>query len=79
MINRALRKPQPLDKAYAEAQALIARWESQSRFQPSRPQVSIGSATARWLAPLERRMPAEVTRPVGRPAFEPAVAAPPRG
>jgi hypothetical protein len=73
MVNRALRKPQPLDKAYAEASALIARWESQTGITPSRPQVSIGAGTARWLGPLERRMPTEATRPVGRPAFDPSL------
>lgn len=73
MVNRALRKPQPLDKAYAEGSALIARWEGQTRVMPSKPQVSIGADAARWLGPLERRMPQEATRPVGRPAFDPAL------
>lgn len=68
LINRALRKPQPLAAAAAEAQRLIAGWERQGRIEPSRPQVSIGAGAARRLAALEARMPREPTAPVGRSA-----------
>ena len=66
-INHALRKPQPLAQAAAEAQGLIAGWEGQGNLTPSQPQVSIGAGVGRWLAPLEAHLPA-ATPPVGRPA-----------
>jgi hypothetical protein len=68
MINRALRKPQPLADASAEAVALIGQWERAKRYEPSYPQVSIGSDVPLWLLPLETRMPKTATAPVGRPA-----------
>jgi hypothetical protein len=78
MINRALRKPQPLAAAFAEASALVGSWEAQGRVPPSQPQLSIGAGAARWLDALERRMPKAATLPVGRPAFDPARPAGPR-
>lgn len=70
MINHALRKPQPLDKASDEARAMIGGWESANNLNPSNPQVSIGDHVAAWLAPLEARMPKAATAPVGRPATD---------
>ncbi len=70
MINRALRKPQSLGAAFAEASGLVSAWEAEVRQPPSQPQIFLGGATARWLGPLERRMPATATQPVGRPALE---------
>ena len=70
MINHALRKPQPLGAAFAEANNLVSGWETQVRITPSRPQIGIGASTARWLGALERRMPQAATQPVGRPAIE---------
>ena len=75
MINHALRRYQPLAPAFAEANALVAGWEAQFQVRPSQPQLSIGAATAPWLDALERRMPAAVTQPVGRPAVETSRAA----
>lgn len=69
MINHALRKPQPLGPATAEAFALIEGWEAKGALKPSEPQVAIGADVARWLAPLEARMPREATPQVGRPAI----------
>ena len=69
MINQALRKPQPLAAAGAEATRLIGQWEKQGRVEASRPQTSIGSGVATWLTPLESRMPKTGTTPVGRPAI----------
>jgi hypothetical protein len=68
MINHALRKPQPLADASAEALRLIGEWEHKKRNTPSNPQVSIGGGVSAWLAPLEARMPKTATEPVGRPA-----------
>ena len=75
MINHALRKPQPIAEAYAEAIQLISSWEAQLRVQPSRPQWGIGINAGRWLTPLERRIPPAATQPVGRPALETSQAA----
>jgi hypothetical protein len=69
MINHALRKPQPLAAAFAEANGLISAWEAQFPVRPSSPQVSIGAGAARWLGALERRLPV-ATQPTGRPAVE---------
>lgn len=68
VINRALRKPQPLAAAAAESQRLIASWEKQGDLEPSQPQVSIGAGAKLWLALLEQRMPKDATASVGRPA-----------
>lgn len=69
LVNRALRKPQPLPAAFTEAQALIAGWEDQVRQPPSQPQIAVGAQTA-WLTALEQRIPATATAPTGRPAIE---------
>jgi hypothetical protein len=70
LINHALRSPQPLVSAFAEASGLITSWEAQYQVMPSQPQISIGAGAARWLGALERRVPAAATQPVGRPAVE---------
>ncbi|WP_375428150.1 C13 family peptidase [uncultured Sphingomonas sp.] len=69
LINRALRKPQPLARAAAEARASVAEWERRDELEPSDPQVSIGRGAEGWLAALERKLPS-ATQPVGRPAVE---------
>jgi hypothetical protein len=68
MINRALRKPQPLAAASTEALKLVGEWEAAKKYEPSYPQISIGSRVDAWLGPLEARMPKTATRPVGKPA-----------
>jgi hypothetical protein len=68
MINRALRKPQPLAEASTEALRLVGQWESGRKLAPSYPQVSIGGRVDSWLKPLEARMPKTATAPVGKPA-----------
>ena len=68
MINRALRKPQPLAAASGEALRLVGEWEAGKGLEPSYPQVSIGSRVDAWLKPLEARMPKTATQPVGKPA-----------
>ena len=70
LINHALRKPQPLEAAGAEARDIIGKWEAAASLTPSKPQIVIGSRVARWLAPLEDRMPTSATSPVGRPAAD---------
>jgi Peptidase C13 family len=68
LINHALRKPQPLGDAAEEARGTIKRWEHDAALEASNPQVAIGKGVAGWLTPLEARMPAEATEPVGAPA-----------
>ncbi|HEY0623847.1 C13 family peptidase [Sphingomonas sp.] len=70
LINRALRKPQPLDPAIVEAMTLISGWERQGNLKPSIPQISTGVEVQQWLAPLEARMPKVATQPVGRPSVD---------
>jgi hypothetical protein len=74
-LNRALRKPQPLAAAFAEANRLVAQWEPQVKAEASRPQIAVGAGAARWLDALEKRMPRAETRPVGRASLESAVGA----
>jgi hypothetical protein len=67
LVNRALRKPQPLARAAEEAQRSIAGWEREGKLDPSDPQVSIGAGARAWLAKLEAQLP-PAGAPVGRPA-----------
>lgn len=68
LVNQALRKPRPLAAAADEAVAMIAGWESGAGLPPSGPQVSIGPGARRWLAAIERDLPA-ASAPVGQPAI----------
>lgn len=69
LVNHALRKPQPFDKAFAEANAMIGGWEKTAKLTPSEPQISIGAETKGWLAALDARMPKDADVPVGKPAM----------
>jgi hypothetical protein len=75
LINHALRRPQPLAAAFAEANGLLADWEARLKVEPSQPQLFVGADAARWLAALDARAPATATAPVGRPALESTQAA----
>ncbi|HZF44083.1 MAG TPA: C13 family peptidase [Sphingomonadaceae bacterium] len=66
LINRALRKNQPIADAFAQARESVGAWEAAGKLEPSNPRISIGRDAARWLAPLEARIPAAATAPVGR-------------
>ena len=68
MINGALRKPQGLAAASAEARGDIAEWEKRGGLLSSLPQIAIGNNAERWLAQLEARIPRKTTARVGRPA-----------
>ncbi len=68
LINRALRKPQPLSDAAREAALQIAGWESQKRLLASLPQSAFGAGVSQWLPVLEARMPQVASSPVGKPA-----------
>jgi hypothetical protein len=69
LVNNALRKPQPLAAASAEASRAIAAWEATYGLQPSQPQVAIGEAVGQWLPALEARIPRDASSPVGAPAI----------
>ena len=69
LVNNALRKPQPLAAAAAEAGQAIAGWEASYGLQASQPQVVIGEAVSQWLPALEARTPRAATAPVGAPAI----------
>jgi Peptidase C13 family len=73
LINNALRKPQPLDKAVVEAITLINQWEMAKNLLPSLPQSSVGEKTGAWLPTLEARMPKVASAKVGKPAIDDAV------
>lgn len=68
LINHALRKPQSMAAASAEALALVNRWESDAQLKPSYPQTIIGEKATRWLGVIDGRAPKTATEPVGRPA-----------
>lgn len=70
LVNHALRKPQPFEAAAIEARDLISGWEMAAQLVPSSPQVTIGEGVAAFLGPLEARMPATATAPVGAPATD---------
>jgi len=68
LVNNALRKPQTLAAAAAEARQSIAGWEATNRLEASQPQVVFGDAVAHWLPMLEARIPRSATAPVGTPS-----------
>ena len=68
LVNHALRKPQSLSVAVADAAAQVAAWEVEHQLVPSQPQRSVGYHVDSWLGPLEARIPKAETAPVGRPA-----------
>ena len=70
LINHALRKPTRFAPAVDEARKEIAGWEAREKLDPSQPSVLIGGNVDTWLAPLEARIPAGATKPVGRPSAE---------
>ncbi len=70
LINNALRTPQPLDTAVAQAFDLIRGWETAMHLTSSRPQFYTGSEASIWLDALEKRMPLVATPKVGKPAVD---------
>ena len=68
LVNNALRKPQSLTAATAEARTTIAGWESSNRLEASQPQIAFGTGVSQWLDPLEARIPRAATQPVGAPS-----------
>lgn len=70
LINQAMRKPESFARQFRRAWVTIDGWERQLNFEPSNPQISIGSETSAWLAALDSRAHKVATAPVGRPPSE---------
>lgn len=77
LINRALRQPVGLEEASRMAGRSVAEWEAKARYLASLPQTSIGAGARAWLPQIEAQMPRIASAPVGRPAFDPALATAP--
>lgn len=70
LINNALRKPIPFAAAAQEAFGLISGWEYGKGLTGSKPRIFIGEDAKAWLATLEKKIPADTTPKVGRPAID---------
>lgn len=70
LVNNGLRTPAPLPDIARDAAALITKWEAQLALEPSEPQVSIGANSGLWLTELEKSVPRQASKKVGKPAIE---------
>ena len=70
LINRAMRQPDTFARQFRRAYVTILGWERSLDYDPSSPQISVGSETAGWLAALDAREPKTASAPVGRPPEE---------
>jgi len=70
LINQAMRQPDTLVRQLRRAFVTILGWERGLNYDPSNPQIEIGSDTAGWLAALDAREPKTASAPVGRPPEE---------
>ena len=66
LINRALRKPNSLQDATAEAKQMITGWETSLGVLNSLPQTLFGPAVSDWLPGIEAKMPKRATSPTGK-------------
>lgn len=66
LINHAFRQPLPLEVQVRRAMILVSAAEDRDKLEPSNPQLSVGSETAKWLEPLEQREPKSTSDPVGQ-------------
>ena len=66
-VNQALRQPDTFERQFRRAWVTILGWEQKAGYDPSSPQISVGSETARWLSALDAREPKTATAPVGKP------------
>jgi hypothetical protein len=66
LINLAMRQPDTFIRQFRRAFVTILRWEHQSGFESSSPQISVGDEAAGWLAALDAREPKTRTAPVGQ-------------
>ncbi len=70
LINEAMRQPDTFVRQFRRAFVTILGWEQRLGYEPSSPQISIGTDTAGWLAALDAREPTTPSAPVGRPPSE---------
>jgi hypothetical protein len=70
LVNRAMRQPDTFERQFRRAWVNILGWEQKLGYDPSSPQISIGSDTARWLTALDAREPKTASIPVGLPPEE---------
>lgn len=70
LVNQAIRHSDTFVRQFRRAFVTIYGWEKRLGFQPSDPQISVGTETGGWLAALDARAPQAVGNPVGRPPSE---------
>lgn len=70
LVNQALRQPDTFARQFRRAYVTILGWERSLDYDPSSPQIEVGSETAGWLAALDAREPKTASAPVGRPPEE---------
>ena len=66
-VNQALRQPDTFERQFRRAWVTILGWEQKAGYDPSSPQISVGSETTGWLSALDAREPKTATAPVGKP------------
>jgi hypothetical protein len=65
LINQAMRQPDTFERQFRRAFVTILEWEKQLGIKPSRPRISVGADSARWLAALDSRPQQVANAPVG--------------
>lgn len=70
LVDLAMRTPDTFVRQFRRAFVTILGWEKKLDIKPSRPQISVGSDTAAWLAALDSHAPEAASAPVGRPPSE---------
>ena len=66
LINQAMRQPDTFVRQFRRAFVSILGWENRLGIDPSNPQISVGSDTAKWLAALDSHAASVPRAPVGR-------------
>lgn len=69
-VNQAMRQPDTFERQFRRAWVNILGWEQHLGYDPSSPQISVGSDTAKWLAALDAREPKVASAPIGLPPEE---------
>jgi hypothetical protein len=70
LINQAMRRPDTFVRQFRRAYVTILGWERDLQYDPSNPQIEVGTDTAGWLAALDAREPKTASAQVGRPPEE---------
>lgn len=69
LVNQALRQPVPLPDAFAQARAMITKWEVAARLDPSSPQIDLGPQAIAWMDKIDAKVPKLAGQPKGMPAY----------